>query len=159
MTTLKPKGHRTTESALDMPSASRALLLASRAMRLSCPNCGKGRVLKGFNEVHEQCTVCCFRYARSDDDYFSGAMFFGLMIGETMAVLVIGAFIWITYPNVPWNFMQFAIPVILLLVMIALFPISRVVWLAVDVLMRPVEASETRTNSLKREPGTSYPVP
>lgn len=157
MKSLKPKGDRTTESALAMPSATRALVLASRALRLRCPNCGKGRVLKGFNEVHERCAVCGFRYARSDDDYFSGAMFFGLMIGETMAVLVIGAFIWITYPNVPWNFMQFGIPVILLLVMIVLFPISRVVWLAVDVLMRPVEPSEM--NSRKGEPGTSYPVP
>ena len=142
MTSLKPKGDRTTESALEMPSASRALLLASRAARLRCPNCGKGHVLKGFNEVQERCASCDFRFARSDDDYFSGAMFFGLMIGETMAVLVIGAFIWITYPNVPWTFMQFAIPVILLGVMIVLFPVSRVVWLAIDVLLRPVEPSE-----------------
>ncbi len=142
MTTLKPKDKRTTESALAMPSAARALLLASRAMRLRCPNCGNGRVLKGFNEVHDRCASCSFRYSRSDDDYFSGAMFFGLMIGETMAVLVIGGFIWITYPNVPWNFMQFAIPIILLGVMIVLFPISRVVWLAIDVLLRPVEPSE-----------------
>ena len=74
-------------------------------------------------------------------------MFFGLMIGETMAVLVIGAFIWITYPNVPWSFMQFAIPIILLGVMIALFPISRVVWLAIDVLLRPVQPSELRRPS------------
>jgi len=142
MKTLSPKGDRTTESALDMPSVSRALLLASRAARLRCPNCGKGHVLKGFNEVHVRCAICGFRFARSDDDYFSGAMFFGLMIGETMAVLVIGAFIWITYPNVPWNFMQFGIPVILLGVMIGLFPVSRVVWLAIDVLLRPVEPSE-----------------
>jgi uncharacterized protein (DUF983 family) len=148
MKSLSPKGDRTTESALDMPSMSRALVLASRAARLRCPNCGKGRVLKGFNEVHERCAICGFRYARSDDDYFSGAMFFGLMIGETMAVLVIGAFIWITYPNVPWNFMQFAIPVILLVVMVVLFPVSRVVWLAIDVLLRPVEPSELRPSAV-----------
>ena len=148
MTSLKPRGDRTTESALDMPSMSRAFLIASRAARLRCPNCGKGHVLKGFNEVHERCVICGFRYARSDDDYFSGAMFFGLMIGETMAVLVIGAFIWITYPNVPWNFMQYAIPLILLGVMIVLFPVSRMVWLAIDVLLRPVEPSELLRSSV-----------
>jgi uncharacterized protein (DUF983 family) len=142
MPTLKPRGDRTTESALDMPSASRALLLASRALRLRCPNCGKGRVLKSFNSVHHHCSVCGFRFMRSDDDYFSGAMFFGMMIGETLAVLAIGAAIWITYPNIPWDFLQYAIPVVLLGVMIALFPVSRVVWLAIDVMLRPVEASE-----------------
>jgi len=142
MPTTKPAGTRTTESALDMPSAGRALLLASRALRLRCPHCGKGRVLDGFNSVHHHCSACGFRFTRSDDNYFSGAMFFGMMIGETLAVLVIGAAIWITYPNVPWTFLQYAIPVVLLGVMIMLFPVSRVVWLAIDVMLRPVEPSE-----------------
>ncbi|MEO8336380.1 MAG: DUF983 domain-containing protein [bacterium] len=137
-----PTSKRTTESGLDMPSAGRALLLASRAIRLKCPNCGKGRVLSGFNSVHHHCSACGFRFCRSDDDYFSGAMFFGMMIGETLAVLTIGAAIWITYPNIPWDFLQYAIPVVLLGVMIALFPVSRVVWLAIDVMLRPVEPSE-----------------
>lgn len=99
-------------------------------------------MLKSFNAVHDRCAACSFRYCRSDDDYFSGAMFFGMMIGETLAVLAIGAAIWITYPNVPWSFLQYAIPIVLLGVMIMLFPISRVVWLAIDVMLRPVEASE-----------------
>jgi uncharacterized protein (DUF983 family) len=142
MPLLKPVPHRTTESALDMPSVGRALLLASRALRLRCPHCGNGRVLRGFDSVHDHCSACGFRFSRSDDDYFSGAMFFGMMIGETLAVLAIGAAIWITYPNVPWSFLQYAIPVVLLGVMVALFPISRVVWLAIDVLLRPVEPSE-----------------
>ena len=142
MPSSKPAANRTTESALDMPSAGRALLLASRALRLRCPHCGEGHVLKSFNAVHDRCAECSFRYCRSDDDYFSGAMFFGMMIGETLAVLAIGAAIWITYPNVPWSFLQYAIPIVLLGVMIMLFPISRVVWLAIDVMLRPVEASE-----------------
>ncbi|CAN5832134.1 hypothetical protein BH11GEM1_BH11GEM1_34270 [soil metagenome] len=143
---------RTTESALDMPSMGRALLLASRAARLRCPHCGKGRVLKGFNAVHGHCSVCNFRFCRSDDDYFSGAMFFGMMIGETLAVLAIGAAIWATYPDVPWSFLQYAIPVVLLGVMIVLFPVSRVVWLAIDVMLRPVERSELM------DPGTPQPA-
>ncbi|MBC7673469.1 MAG: hypothetical protein H7247_13705, partial [Polaromonas sp.] len=40
------------------------------------------------------------------------------------------------------SFLQYAIPVALLGVMIILFPVSRVVWLAIDVLLRPVERSE-----------------
>ena len=138
----RPNAHRTTESALDMPSLGRALLLASRAARLRCPHCGKGHVLKGFNGVHDRCAGCNFRFSRSDDDYFSGAMFFGMLIGETLAVLAIGAAIWATYPNVPWSVLQYAIPVVLLGVMVLLFPVSRVVWLAIDVLLRPVERSE-----------------
>ncbi|MEP6991212.1 MAG: DUF983 domain-containing protein [bacterium] len=142
MPTSKNVASRTTESALDMPSMGRALLLASRALRLRCPHCGTGRVLSGFNTVHERCSACGFHFCRSDDEYFSGAMFFGMMIGETLAILGIGAAIWATYPDVPWSFLQYAIPLVLLGVMVLLFPVSRVVWLAIDVLLRPVEPSE-----------------
>ena len=78
---------RTTESALDMPSVGRVLRIAGRALRLRCPNCGRGPILESYNAVHDHCSACGFRYARSDDDYFSGAMFFGMLIGETLAVL------------------------------------------------------------------------
>jgi uncharacterized protein (DUF983 family) len=137
-----PSSHRTTESALAMPSVGRAILIAWRTLRLLCPHCGNGRVLKGFNTVHDRCAGCGFRFCRSDDDYFSGAMFFGLLIGETLAVLGIAVAIYLTWPNVPWSLLQYGIPVVLLGVMIMLFPLSRVVWLGVDVLLRPVETSE-----------------
>jgi uncharacterized protein (DUF983 family) len=136
---------RTTESALDMPSVGRVLVVAWRTLRLRCPHCGRGPVLKSFNAVHEQCSGCGFRFCRSDDDYFSGAMFFGMLIGEGLAVLGILGMIWITAPNIPWDALQYGIPLVLLGVMVMLFPVSRVVWLAVDVLVRPVEPSETRT--------------
>lgn len=140
---------RTTESALEMPSIARALRVMSRALRLRCPNCGVGRVLAGFDSVHERCSGCGFRFCRSDDNYFSGAMFFGILIGETLAVLGILAAIWITYPNVPWKAIQYGAPAVMLVVMIALFPMTRVIWLGIDVLLRPVQESEVA------RPGTS----
>jgi uncharacterized protein (DUF983 family) len=140
---------RTTESALDMPSAGRALQVVWRTLRLRCPHCGDGPVLNGFNSVHDRCSGCGFRFCRSDDDYFSGAMFFGMLIGEGLAVLGIAAAIAITWPDVPWSLLQYGIPLVLLGVMIVLFPVSRVVWLAVDVLLRPVQPSELSAPTLE----------
>lgn len=133
---------RSTETPLHMPSPGRALTVAWRALRLRCPNCGKGYVLSGFNSVHDHCAGCGFRFCRSDDNYFSGAMFFGILIGEALTVLGIGAAIWITYPNVKWDAITYGAPIVMFAVMMALFPLSRVVWLAVDVLIRPVQAYE-----------------
>lgn len=135
---------RTTESALRMPSVGQVLVGAWRALRLRCPHCGKGGVLQGFDTVRDHCAVCGFRFTRSDDHYFSGAMFFGILLGEGLAVLGIALGIALTWPDVPWDRLQFGAPVVLLAVMIAVFPLSKVVWLAVDVLMRPVHASELR---------------
>ena len=133
---------RTTESALEMPSVARTLRVMGRTARLRCPNCGEGRVLAGFDTVRDHCSACGFRFCRSDDNYFSGAMFFGILIGETLAVLGILAAIWITYPSVPWKAIQYGAPAVMLGVMIVLFPVSRVIWLAIDVLLRPVEQKE-----------------
>ncbi len=133
---------RTTESALHMPSAGQVAVVAWRALRLRCPHCGEGGVIKGFDTVRDHCGVCGFRFMRSDDHYFSGAMFFGLLLGEGMAVLGIALSIALTWPDVPWDRLQFGAPVVLLAVMIAAFPLSKVIWLAVDVLMRPVQTAE-----------------
>jgi uncharacterized protein (DUF983 family) len=133
---------RTTESALEMPTVARTLRAMGRALRLRCPNCGVGRVLAGFDTVRDHCSGCGFRFTRSDDNYFSGAMFFGILIGETLAVLLIVTAIWITYPDVPWKAIQYGAPVVMLGVMIVLFPVSRVIWLAIDVLLRPVQSAE-----------------
>jgi uncharacterized protein (DUF983 family) len=135
---------RTTETALAMPSLGRALTVAWRVLRIRCPHCGGGKVLASFNVVRERCSSCGFRFCRSDDDYFSGAMFFGILIGETLAVLGIAGAIFLTWPNVPWDGLTYGAPLVMLVVMVLLFPMSRVVWLGVDVLVRPVQASELR---------------
>jgi uncharacterized protein (DUF983 family) len=135
-------GARGTESALAIPTIRGALAIAARTAILRCPHCGEGWVFSGFNTVRERCTGCGFRFCRSDDNYFSGAMFFGMMIGETLAVLGIFGAIWATYPNVPWAVLQYGGPLILLAVMIAMFPLSRAVWLGVDVMLRPIQPGE-----------------
>ncbi len=133
---------RSTESELAMPSVGRMLRIVGRSFTLRCPHCGEGWVLKSFNAVRDRCSGCGFRFCRSDDNYFSGAMFFGLMIGEALAVLGIFGVIGLTWPNVPWTFLQYGAPVVLLAVMVGVFPLSRVVWLGVDVLLRPVAPDE-----------------
>ena len=135
----------------------RALKVMARAFAGRCPHCGGGWVLCGFNTVRDRCASCSLRFCRSDDDYFSGAMFFGLMIGETLAVLGIAIVLFSTWPNVPWDLLQYGGTSVLLLVLIAVFPLSKVVWLGVDVLVRPVTADELLDEN--RELVTLQPAP
>ena len=133
---------RTTDSPLHLPSASDAFRLARRVIRLRCPHCGKGAVMKWSGAVHHRCQECNFRFERSDENYFSGAMFFGLLMGEFLFGIVLLITVVSMWPNVPWDTMTWAIPLGVLLVMVFLIPVSRVVWLAVDIFVRPVQPHE-----------------
>ncbi len=133
---------RTTDSSLHLPSPGDAFRLFGRVARLRCPHCGNGPVLRKTGAVMRRCSGCNLRFERSDENYFSGAMFFGLMLGEAILGLSILIICIAMSPNVPWDTLQWAGPLGCLLVMIVVIPVSRVVWLGVDVLVRPVQAEE-----------------
>lgn len=69
-------------------------------------------------------------------------MFFGMMIGEGSVVLALVVTMLVTWPNVPWDALQWGGAAGIILVAPLLIPFSRVVWLAVDVLVRPVVPEE-----------------
>ncbi len=98
--------------------------------------------MKWSGAVHRRCRSCNFRFERSDESYFSGAMFFGLLMGEFVFGIVLLIVIVARWPRVPWDTMKWAVPIGMLLVMVVLIPASRAVWLTVDVLVRPVQPSE-----------------
>jgi hypothetical protein len=69
-------------------------------------------------------------------------MFFGLLMGEFVFGVSLLIIVWAMSPNVPWDFLSWAGPLGVLLVMIFIIPVSRVVWLCVDILVRPVQPEE-----------------
>ncbi len=133
---------RHSESPLQMPNTRQALRGAGRALRLRCPHCGKGWVLTRFGRVRPRCTECGFRFERTDESYFSGAMFFGLMMGEGVFALSLLVIVLASWPNVPWDALTVGAPAGMLLLLPLLLPFSKVVWLSVDVLVRPVQPYE-----------------
>jgi len=113
-----------------------------RTVRLRCPHCGIGAVMTWRGSIHRRCASCNFRFERSDENYFAGAMFFGLLFGEFLFGITLLASIVSMWPNVPWDTMTWAIPTGMVVVLLFWIPISRVVWLSIDVLVRPVQRVE-----------------
>ena len=144
--TPRPHQSRNAETALRQPSGGDLLRFVARLVRLRCPHCGKGPVLTRRGSVQINCSACGLRFERTNDSYFSGAMFFGLMIGEVLVVIFLVITMLITWPDVPWEAMQWIGALGMLLVAPLLIPFSRVVWLAIDVLVRPVVPEELTCN-------------
>jgi uncharacterized protein (DUF983 family) len=125
-----------------MPTAGRAFALLLRGLRLRCPHCGHGWVLRRWFSVRDRCSACGFRYERSDENYFQGAMFVNFMLGGFTFAASLLAVLVLSWPDVPWNALTFGAPVVMVVFMIMLYPISKVLWLTVDVMLRPVTPEE-----------------
>jgi len=140
-------GARSTESALALPSLGRALSLLGRAVRLRCPHCGRGAVLRGWHPrtwgaVRERCSSCGFRYTRSDDRYFAGAMLCNLLLAELLFAVAFVTAVLLTWPAVPWDGLTYAMAAAMAAGPVLFYPLSVVLWLTVDVLVRPVTRAE-----------------
>ena len=75
-------------------SLSRALRLYARALRLRCPHCGKGRVVRSWFRMHPRCPACGIRTERGEEDFFLGSMMFNIILSEGLFVVFVT--VWLT---------------------------------------------------------------
>jgi len=135
-------GATTTESGLDVPAWSQLARLIGRAVRLRCPNCGVGAVLRPYATVNGQCSHCGFRFERSSDSYFSGAMLTNLAVAEGLFAIVFATVLIVSWPDVPWDMLGWALPLGVFIAPILLLPFAKVFWLTFDVAFRPITPEE-----------------
>ena len=135
-------GAQTTDSALAFPTIGQLFRLLGRAVRLRCPNCGVGAVVRPWATVNEKCSHCGFHFTRSSDSYFSGAMLANLAVAEGLFAVVFGVALIASWPNVPWDTLAWAMPLGIALAPALLLPFAKVAWLTFDVAFRPVTPEE-----------------
>ena len=115
----------------------------SRALLLRCPNCGGGKVLKSWFRLQPRCAKCGIRLDRGEaDDYLLGGMFFNIVLAELVFALVLLLVVIVMWPNVPWAGVEYTLVIAMIGAPIALYPVSRLMWLAFDVLLRPPDDAE-----------------
>lgn len=138
---------RTSESPLEMPSFRRTLQLLGRCLRLNCPNCGQSPVLarqsrRTWGDIRARCASCNLQFERTDDHYYSGALFTNLFLSEALFAFAFAASVIALWPDVPWDAMTYVAVAGAIIAPTLLYPFSKVMWLTVDVLVRPVTQSE-----------------
>ena len=133
---------RTSDSPLQMPTISQLVRGLRRSLALRCPHCGKGAVLRGLGSIRQRCDVCGLRFERTDDNYFGGAVFFGLFCAELVVALALLVTLLVTWPAVPWNGILYGVTIGSIIALPISLPFAKVVWLSVDTLVRPVQPEE-----------------
>jgi uncharacterized protein (DUF983 family) len=130
------------ETGLQLPTARDAARRFGRAFLLRCPNCGGGPILKNWLKLHVRCGNCGLRTERGEHDYFMGSMLINFVMTGGLLLVAIYVTLITQWPNVPWDAMQLAGPVAMIVLPFALFPFSKLVWMAFDIMLRPVTAAE-----------------
>jgi len=116
-----------------------------RARRGRCPHCAGGAVLASWFKVRPRCPACGLRFERGHDeeqDYWLGAYLLNFLVTETVFGVALLLVLLATWPDPPWTPILFGGGVLMVLMPIAFYPLSKTLWLAVDLVFRPAQPDD-----------------
>jgi uncharacterized protein (DUF983 family) len=89
-----------------------------------------------------RCGNCGLRMQRGEHDYFIGSMMILFVLAGTLLLGALVVTLLVTWPEVPWDVLDTALPIVMIVALPALFPFSKLLWLAFDLMLRPVTPEE-----------------
>jgi uncharacterized protein (DUF983 family) len=114
--------------------------MLGRAFLLSCQRCGERDVRKSWFRMRERCPRCQLHLERGEPDYWLGAYAINLVVAEGLAAVAGVITLYSTWPSTaPGLTVAISAAVLLPLVF---FPFSRLLWLALDLRLRPLEPGD-----------------
>ncbi len=152
-------GEMTSRGEIVVPDLRDVARDFTRAFLLRCPNCGGRGVLRSWFKLRRSCQKCGIQLDRGEaDDYFLGGMFFNIVLAEVIFALVLLIVVIVMWPRVPWAGIEYGLIVAMILAPIVLYPVSRLMWLALDVLLRPPDAAEMEWHATQDDATPSHPT-
>lgn len=113
-----------------------------RAVLYRCPNCGGHPVLRNGLKLRERCPQCGLRLERGEHDYFSGSVLFNFIFSELLFAVIFAAYLVAKGGNVDWDVLQWVLIAFVALAPIVMYSMSKLLWLAFDLMLRPVTPEE-----------------
>lgn len=105
--------------------------------------------MKSWFALKDRCPRCGLHLNREEGDYFLGAYMVMLIAMEAMFFVGFLLALVLTWPNPPWDAIQWIGAAVLIAGVFLAYPFSKTVWLAFDLMFRPVGSSELRWNKDK----------
>jgi len=99
-------------------------------------------VIARWIHTRPACPRCRLRLDRGEPDYFLGAIVFNMAFAEGLfAAALLAVLVW-TWPNPPWDALYYGGIVGLIAAPILFYPYSKLLWLAFDLLFRPLRPED-----------------
>lgn len=90
----------------------------------------------------ETCPSCHLKLDRGEPDYFIGGFLINFVVAELLICAGALAGILMTWPDVPWGWIQVYLLALMVPVPILFYPWAKSLWLAVDLIFRPVTLAD-----------------
>jgi uncharacterized protein (DUF983 family) len=121
------------------------------AFRRRCPWCGGRGVFQSWFELKPDCPTCGYRFER-EEGYWVGAMIVIMAMIEIAFGLLMVLGIGLTYPDVPWTPLLVVGLALMVIVPILGYPLAKLLWIAVDLLVHHGKGQLPDGAFTRREP-------
>jgi uncharacterized protein (DUF983 family) len=111
--------------------------MLARAVRRRCPLCGGGGLFRRWVEPRPACPRCQLKLDRGESDFFLGAYTINFIAAELLLAGFLLLTVWLSWPAVPWELLLWVGAPLMVAGPILFYPVSRMLWLAFDLAMRP----------------------
>lgn len=108
-----------------------------RALSLRCPSCGAYGLFRHWVRLKPRCPSCGAATDRGAPGHFVGAYLVNLILAELLFAVGFVTWMLVTWPDPPWDRMEWVGVLAMLTAPVFLYPITRTVWLAVDLILDP----------------------
>jgi uncharacterized protein (DUF983 family) len=119
-----------------------------RGLTKRCAVCGGGHLYDGWFRMKERCPSCGYRFER-EEGFFLGAYVVNLAVAEgLMAILCIVPLIYLSATRPEASLWPVIVGGVLAAVVapFVFYPFSRTIWVALELMLRPVETREPTDN-------------
>lgn len=113
-----------------------------RALRRRCPGCGNGPLYASWFRMHARCSACDRPLERQEEGYRVVAYFVNLVLSEFVLMAVLITWTVLAWPEPPWDRIQLVGAICMVLAPLALYPVSRALFLAADFYFRPQQVDD-----------------
>jgi len=88
--------------------------------------------------MKQACPSCHLLLDRGEGDYFLGGYTVNLVVSELLIVVGATAGMVLSWPDVPWRVITWTLGGLMLVAPILLYPFAKTLWLAIDLVFRPL---------------------
>lgn len=124
-----------------MAEKLRLSTMIGRALRRRCPRCSHGPIHRGWFRLHDHCPGCGHRFER-EPGFWVGAVTFNTALGIGVFLVSFGFLLVITWPSVPWPLVAPLTGGLGVLAVIFGYPYVKLLWVAYDLALHPLEPHE-----------------